>query len=106
MQSDRPSEAARSAAADAAIDEGRRCGVRRKFGGVLHLGVHRREAARRIGRLGGACDREGLAPAAAKIDVSPLARGAGLLHPSGAAEAVKRVSFIPNLSESFAGYIL
>src|SRR5664279_5385813 len=58
--------------------------------------MHRRERAGRVGVGGVPGQREGLAAAAAEIDLPQLAALARLLHPAGTAIAVERLGVLPD----------
>src|SRR5262249_32841385 len=59
----------------------------------------RRQVAGRVGGGGVAGQGEGLAAAAAEIELAPLAAAAGLGHPVGAAEAAEHRRVEPDLFE-------
>src|SRR4051794_28136539 len=86
-------------AAHPAIDERRRRLLRRgdRRGEIAALDG---AMADRIGRRRIAGEREGLAAAAAPIDLAPLAGLARLEHPIGAAEAVEGVGVAPDRAET------
>src|SRR5262249_38260699 len=79
------------------------------FGRGLLLGLledrlmQRRERAGRISRVGIARQREGLAAAAAEIDLAEFAGLARLLHPAGAAIAVEGVRVLPDPGDRMIG---
>jgi len=56
-----------------------------------------------IGAGGVAGQREGLAAATAPVDLAPLARAAGLGHPSRAAETSENRGVVPDLREARLG---
>src|SRR5882757_8659648 len=73
-------------ASHAPVDVGRVLLHRRKLGDT---GMVRRQMAHRIGRPGVAGQQEGLTTAAAEIDLTALAAGAGLRQKVGAAECIE-----------------
>src|SRR3954470_6375893 len=72
--------------------------------GLLEDGlVQRRQRAGRIGVGGIARQREGLAAAAAEIDLAEFAGLAGLLHPAGATIAVEGIRVLPDPGDRMVG---
>jgi len=93
------SSALRPILAELAIDQIRRHAFR-----LLESGsdqpVIGRQGADRIGAAGVARQQEGLAAAAAPVDLAPLATLARLGHPVGAPEAVEGVGAVPDIGKA------
>src|ERR1700737_4941845 len=84
------------AAGEIAIEEAVLVGSGLALGLLEDLLMHRRQRAGRIGIAGIAGQREGLAAAAAEIDLLELAALARLGHPPGAAIAVEGFRVLPD----------
>src|SRR3546814_8122821 len=54
----------------------------------------------RVGAVGAAGERQGLAAAAAPVDLAPVAAAAGLRHPVGTAEPPERLGGLPDLARA------
>src|SRR5260370_15220091 len=80
----------------AAVDVGSIAASRRKF---CDAGMGGSKMAHRIGCGGVAGEREGLAAAAAEIELPPRAARARLLHPRAAAEGIEGRRVRPDIGE-------
>src|SRR6201994_4561730 len=93
----------RRATGKVAIDEAVLLGGSFEFGLLEDRLMQRRERAGRIGGVGIARQRKGLAAAAAEIDLAELAGLARLLHPASAAVAVEGVRVLPDPGDRMIG---
>src|ERR1700687_4897829 len=84
------------AAGEIAIEEAVLVGGALALGLLENLFMHRRQRAGRIGIAGIAGQREGLAAAAAEIDLLELTALAWFGHPAGAAIAVEGLGILPD----------
>src|SRR5450432_2371107 len=86
-----------------AVDETVVIGRGFRFGLLEYLLMHWRQRAGRIGVAGIAGQREGLAAAAAEIDLPELAAFARLRNPAGAAIAIGGLGILPGPGDRMIG---
>src|SRR5262249_40995498 len=86
----------------APVDGGSVASQGREFCAVGRVG---RKMTHGIGCTGVAGEREGLAAAAAEIELSPRAARARLLHPCGAAEGIEGRRVCPDIGERMLAHV-